>query len=456
MLRGTLLVFLLQFADDTLIYLPFDLAQLQNLIRILRCFELISGLKINFHKSSILGINGLFKDTWEHVVERFNSKLALWKGSFLSPAGRLVLLKSVLFSVPVYFMSTILMPISIRKNLESCMKRFLWKGDATSRALCKISWKCSGVSHWSSLAIGDGNSLSFIWKGIKKACCSDIFIWNVFISNTRFKLGDEGTIDTMRWNSASSFYSAASFIRFIAAAHLGREEASRAVHQMRQDSGVERQFSGSGRQFTATLIQQFPHPMRNSQLNVVTAHVEGHASTSSAAGRDYFEHSTLDTKLKNGMFSKLWKSLAHPSIKFFLWTALHGRVPSKQFSVIRGIISVENASCCFCNCFETQDHLFMHCVFARLVWNGILNRMGVSWVMPNSMDNFYRLWLNILPKRSYAKLWKLLWIIMVCEIWISRNKKIFQQKDVEVEDIILGGFLKSVFYFNSCNSTFSY
>ncbi|XP_050214980.1 uncharacterized protein LOC126666065 [Mercurialis annua] len=47
----------LQFADDSILFLPFDLEHLWNLTRILRCFELIAALKINFHKSSLLGIN---------------------------------------------------------------------------------------------------------------------------------------------------------------------------------------------------------------------------------------------------------------------------------------------------------------------------------------------------------------------------------------------------------------
>lgn len=38
---------LLQFADDTLIFLPANLEMVRSLRRVLRCFQLISGLKIN-------------------------------------------------------------------------------------------------------------------------------------------------------------------------------------------------------------------------------------------------------------------------------------------------------------------------------------------------------------------------------------------------------------------------
>lgn len=48
---------LLQFVGDTLILMPADLEKLKNLQRVLIYFELISGLKINFHKSSLVGLN---------------------------------------------------------------------------------------------------------------------------------------------------------------------------------------------------------------------------------------------------------------------------------------------------------------------------------------------------------------------------------------------------------------
>ena len=46
----------LQYADDTLIFIPNNLSSLIHVKRILRWFELTSSLKINFYKSSLLGI----------------------------------------------------------------------------------------------------------------------------------------------------------------------------------------------------------------------------------------------------------------------------------------------------------------------------------------------------------------------------------------------------------------
>lgn len=46
----------LQFADDTLLFCEAEEVELVTIKRILRCFEIISGFKINFHKSVLCGI----------------------------------------------------------------------------------------------------------------------------------------------------------------------------------------------------------------------------------------------------------------------------------------------------------------------------------------------------------------------------------------------------------------
>ena len=50
-MRGGLSI--LQYADDTILFLEHNLEYAQNLRTILCAFEQLSGLKINFHKSEI-------------------------------------------------------------------------------------------------------------------------------------------------------------------------------------------------------------------------------------------------------------------------------------------------------------------------------------------------------------------------------------------------------------------
>ena len=128
---------ILQYADDIIIFLDHDLEQAKNLKLLLCAFEQLSGLKINFHKSEIfyygaakemeesytdlfgcnageypfryLGIlmhhRQLLNSEWRKVEKRFQKKLSCWKAKYLSYGGRLVLLNSVLSSLPMFMMS---------------------------------------------------------------------------------------------------------------------------------------------------------------------------------------------------------------------------------------------------------------------------------------------------------------------------------------------------------------
>ena len=46
----------LQFADDTILFCEANVTEVTNIKRILRCFEVISGMKVNFHKSGVCGV----------------------------------------------------------------------------------------------------------------------------------------------------------------------------------------------------------------------------------------------------------------------------------------------------------------------------------------------------------------------------------------------------------------
>lgn len=49
---------ILQYADDTIICLQYDMKKARNVKLLLYIFELMSGLKINFQKSEIIMIGG--------------------------------------------------------------------------------------------------------------------------------------------------------------------------------------------------------------------------------------------------------------------------------------------------------------------------------------------------------------------------------------------------------------
>ncbi|GKV52388.1 hypothetical protein SLEP1_g58974 [Rubroshorea leprosula] len=124
-----LAISLLQFADDIVILGKANSESSFTVKTILRWFELMSGLRINFGKSNVFGFNvaprwikgaasalhcgvgetpfmylGMpvggksgSKKMWDPVLHKFQAKLAVWKSAVLSAGGRLTLLNSVVW-----------------------------------------------------------------------------------------------------------------------------------------------------------------------------------------------------------------------------------------------------------------------------------------------------------------------------------------------------------------------
>ena len=76
---------------------------------------------------------------WEPIVSKIRQKLSLWKGTLLSRFGRLVLIKSVLQSIPIFYLSVFPMPKTTKNKIQSIMTHFVWKGKE-SRGICKVAW----------------------------------------------------------------------------------------------------------------------------------------------------------------------------------------------------------------------------------------------------------------------------------------------------------------------------
>lgn len=65
---------------------------------------------------------------WLPQLEKFKSKLQAWGFSWLNIAGKVILIKSVLNSLPLFHFSVLLAPMGIISKMEECIRHFFWKG----------------------------------------------------------------------------------------------------------------------------------------------------------------------------------------------------------------------------------------------------------------------------------------------------------------------------------------
>ena len=65
----------------------------------------------------------------------------MWKAKTLSMGRRLTLIKSVLSSLPIYYLSLFKAPVKVLDHLERLMRTFLWSGSEDIRKIHWVSWE---------------------------------------------------------------------------------------------------------------------------------------------------------------------------------------------------------------------------------------------------------------------------------------------------------------------------
>jgi hypothetical protein len=73
-----------------------------------------------------VGANPRRASTWEPVVDRLRKRLRTWGNRYVSLGGRIVLINSVLNSIPIFYLSFLKMPAVVIKKIIHIQQEFLW------------------------------------------------------------------------------------------------------------------------------------------------------------------------------------------------------------------------------------------------------------------------------------------------------------------------------------------
>ncbi|KAE8669531.1 hypothetical protein F3Y22_tig00112231pilonHSYRG00219 [Hibiscus syriacus] len=209
----------LQFADDLILFYKDSPTQILNIRRVLRVFSLMSGLDLNLSKSKLYGVNlekdilrdcafaagcgvGVFPMTylglpigtikisellWEPVIQNFYTKLAGWKASTLSMAGRLILVKVVLSSLSIFYLSIFIIPPKVVTPQDS----WIWRGFMNNYEKNDAIGDYLGSN--SKIQVGNGRSIAF-WN--------DVWVNN---STLKFQFPRIFALSTNKWGIVVDF-----------------------------------------------------------------------------------------------------------------------------------------------------------------------------------------------------------------------------------------------------------
>lgn len=79
------------------------------------------------------------KSDWMALLQKVETRLAIWVKKNLYFGGRLALINMVLMALPVYFMPIFKLPW-VSKRIDKYQKSFFWKGDMSATGVsCKVN-----------------------------------------------------------------------------------------------------------------------------------------------------------------------------------------------------------------------------------------------------------------------------------------------------------------------------
>ncbi|XP_021866848.2 uncharacterized protein [Spinacia oleracea] len=398
----------MMFADDLLLFSRADIPSVSALFAAFTQFSRASGLEANLHKSEVYlaGVNdqmgdqlvsllGIAKGTFpirylgvplttrklsynecKPLIEKTVTRIKGWSARFLSYAGRLQLIKSVLFGVQLYWCQIFVMPKKIMKEIQRLCRSFLWTCNKVGSKKAPVAWEnlclpktCGGWNLKDLITWNKAAVLKHCWAFSMK----QDRLWVKWMHTYYIQQKDFWTMPVpngLTWSMRKIWYQRELLLQV-----------------------------GDGSQFVVA-----------SKFKIHKAYKHLHRSGVQVP----------------------WKRLvcnskASPKSTFVVWLAVQNRLATKD-RLIKWNVSVVS-TCELCQQYdEDLNHLFFSCKYSSEVWQLVLNDMGIQ---RSGLQWHEEVDLAVKKSRSSRKTdatYAMAFIETVYGIWLQRNSQIFSSK----------------------------
>lgn len=95
-------------------------------------------------------------------------------------------------------------------------------------------------------------------------------------------------------------------------------------------------------------------------------------------------------------------------------------------------------SCVLCNKnLESSSHLFLHYDFTFQCWQWLFDKLNLTFVIGKDLISYFRAWPLLFASSFYACLWIISPSILILNIWLERNNRIFKKTSSSLEEILM-------------------
>ncbi|WVZ88496.1 hypothetical protein U9M48_035013 [Paspalum notatum var. saurae] len=385
----------------------------------------------------------------------FADKLPGWKASLLCRADRLVLVKAVLSSIPVYLMLALDLPKWVLKAIDKIRRSFLWEGQANANGgNCLVSWNVVqrplqfgglGILNLELMAW----ALRIRWLWLQKTDPSKPWAGlPVQVHRNAKALFDVAVVSVVGNGETIKFWTDRWLQGKNVAEHcptLFKLIPKRAVKQRTVTQGVtDRKWilDISGALSVQVLVEYLRlwNLIEGVELrpDVADQHHWRFASHGSYSSKSAYEAFFVGS-ITFAPWRRVWKTWAPLRCKFFIWLVFKKRLWIADRLAKRGL--PHPTACPLCDqSVETIQHLLISCVFAREVWTAILSKLGLAFIAPQPGCTGFTCWWRQSVKRVGKDMRKglnSLIILVAWQIWKHRNSCVFEGTRPCVQSVVL-------------------
>jgi ribonuclease HI/exonuclease III len=501
-----------QFADDTLLLGAASIKSARSFNTELDLYKSCSGSEINYNKCKIYGWNcspqdmqqigrilnmegltvwdnfiylgiPIFKGRalvahWLPMVDKIKHKIQVWGANWLNRAGKVVLMNSVLSSLPIYQCSVLIAPKTISNKIDALLRKFLWEGGKNnSRKFHLINWSKVKQSKFEgglnirdvvvhNLAMGGKMLWQMItgkrtwskqvlrkkyFRGDRDRCLerptkgttgSPIFLLclralGFFQSNLTWIPGNGAKIRIME----DSILGDPPLKGFLDIKNIGEwllannRETLWDISTWKSDPHLSWHNWNLGHypeelHGEATTLLEYLHGKAPVGANYRDKRGWGSPTMNYSAAAGYKAVLNSPWVPPNpGRWQALWNFPSLPKVDHFAWALTHNSILTFSMLKKRGWEGPSRCPLCKTN-EETPEHLLFECDYSREVWTHLLGEALPR--LPSSASDFLFNWQSLSPFILHKKhLLKTVWMWVpkfACwKIWLERNNRIFNE-----------------------------
>lgn len=126
-----------------------------------------------------------------------------------------------------------------------------------------------------------------------------------------------------------------------------------------------------------------------------------------------------------------WDVDCLPKVVGFVWLSIKDKILDGMRLDRLGVTS--NFLCVLCEKFyENFDHLLLQCEFSQEIWERIQRKIQWNSLLQDRFLDHFQIWPTLFPSSTFSCIWKEVPSIVVWNIWLERNARIFKKHEYEM------------------------